>query len=151
KGHGKSAQRHYSCMGLDDIKALPVSQLAEPNCLLFMWATFPMLPQALDVMDAWNFEYKTGGAWHKKTKHGRTAFGTGYRVRSACELWLIGTIGNPGTSKSHRNIFEGEVREHSRKPEESFEWMETYMLGARRAELFSRTTRTGWDAWGAEV
>ncbi len=150
KGHGKSAQRHYDCMSLDDIKELPVGELAAKDCCLFLWATWPMLPQAMGVMKAWGFAYKTGGVWHKKTKHGKTAFGTGYRVRSASEPWLLGFVGNPATSRSERNVIEGEAREHSRKPEDAYAWMERYMPDARRLELFSRQTRPGWNAFGNE-
>ncbi len=151
KGQGKSAQNHYACMSLDDIKALPVSQLAQKDCCLFLWATWPMLPQGMEVMKAWGFQFKTGGVWHKKTKHGKTAFGTGYRVRSASEPWLLGFTGNPKTSRAERNVIEGEVRGHSRKPEESFTWLERYIPDARRLELFSRQTRPGWDCFGDEA
>ena len=151
KGQKKSAQRHYHCMSLNDIKALPVGQLAAPDCCLFLWATWPMLPQAFEVMAAWGFSYRSGGVWHKKTKHGKTAFGTGYRVRSASEPWLLGFVGNPKTSRSERNVIEGAVRAHSQKPEEAFAWAERYIPDARRIELFSRQTRPGWLAWGDEA
>jgi N6-adenosine-specific RNA methylase IME4 len=151
KGWGKSAQRHYSCMTLDDIKALPVVHLAAPDCCLFLWATWPMLPQALEVMAAWGFAYRSGGVWHKRTSGGKTAFGTGYRTRSACEPFLLGFIGNPKNSRSERNLIEGEVREHSRKPESAYEWAERYLPGASRCELFARQRRIGWSCWGMET
>jgi N6-adenosine-specific RNA methylase IME4 len=151
KGQQKSPQAHYSCMSLDGIKALPVSHLAAPDCLLFMWATFPMLPEALEVMKAWCFTYKTGGAWQKMTSGGKRAFGVGYRLRSSVEPFLIGTIGNPKTSRAHRNSIAGPVREHSRKPEEAYRWLETYMPRARRAELFARERRAGWSSWGDQL
>ena len=148
RGQKKSAQAQYDCMSLEDIKALPVDQLAGKDCLLFLWATWPMLPQAFEVMEAWKFKYVSGGHWAKKTTKGKLAFGTGYRLRSASEPWLIGTIGNPTTSKSARNAIEGAVREHSRKPEEAYKWCESYMPNARRVELFSRMPRPGWESWG---
>ena len=151
KGHGKSAQRHYACMSLDDIKALPVADLAAPDCCLFLWATWPMLNEALEVMDSWGFAYKTGGAWHKKTKNGKTAFGTGYRVRCASEPFLLGYIGNPKNSRAERNVIEGLVREHSRKPEAAYAWAERYLPEARHVDLFGRTRRSGWDVWGDEA
>lgn len=152
KGHlKKSAQAHYRCMSLDDIKALPVHQLAAPDAVLFLWATAPMLPQALDVMAAWGFRYVSMGTWHKRTRRGKTSFGTGYRVRSACEPWLLGTVGNPKNSRRHRNLIEGLVREHSRKPEEAYAWCESYLPEVRRADLFSRQTRPRWDCWGDET
>jgi N6-adenosine-specific RNA methylase IME4 len=151
KGELKNAKHHYACMSIDDIKALPVGHLAGPDCCLFMWATWPMLPQAMETMAAWGFSYRTGGAWHKKTKHGKTAFGTGYRVRCASEPFLLGFIGNPVNSRSERNVIEGLAREHSRKPDEAYAWAERYMSDARRLELFSREQRIGWDTWGNEV
>lgn len=150
KGDKKSAQAQYGTMSLDAIKDLPVDQLAGDDAALFLWATWPMLPQAFEVMAAWRFRYVSGGVWHKKTKHGRTAFGTGYRLRSASEPWLLGVIGNPQTSRSHRNVIEGLAREHSRKPDEAYAWCESYMPHARRVDLFARETRPGWTSWGNE-
>lgn len=150
KGNAKSAQAQYATMSLDDLKALPVGHLARGDAVLFMWATWPMLPQAMEVMAAWGFPYTSGGVWHKKTAHGHTAFGTGYRLRSASEPWLLGIVGNPKTSRSHRNVIEGLAREHSRKPEEAYAWCESYMPNARRADLFSREQRDGWSSWGLE-
>lgn len=151
KGEKKSAQAQYQTMSLADIKALPVDHLARGDAVLFLWATWPMLPQAMEVMDAWRFRYVSGGVWHKRTKHGLTAFGTGYRLRSASEPWLLGTVGNPKTSRRHRNVIEGLARQHSRKPDEAYAWLESYMPHARRADLFSRQSRPGWDAWGDEA
>jgi N6-adenosine-specific RNA methylase IME4 len=150
KGEAKNAKAHYDCMPLDALKALPVGHLAAGDCCLFLWATWPMLPEAMDLMRAWGFDYRTGGAWHKKTSGGKTAFGTGYRVRCACEPFLLGFIGNPSNSRSQRNLIEGVTREHSRKPDEAYRWAEAYMPDAWRVELFSRQARPGWDAWGNE-
>ncbi len=151
KGEKKSAQAQYKTMSLADIKAMPVGHLAAGDAVLFMWATWPMLPAAMEVMDAWQFKYVSGGVWHKRTKNGLTAFGTGYRVRSASEPWLLGTVGNPKTSRSHRNVIEGLAREHSRKPNEAYAWAETYVPHARRVDIFSRQSRPGWDSWGDET
>lgn len=150
KGEGKSAQAQYATMDIASIKALPVSHLAGGDCLLFMWATFPMLPEALEVMAAWGFRYVTGGAWHKRTAHSKTAFGTGYRLRSSCEPFLIGTIGNPPTTRACRNLIEAEAREHSRKPEAAFLMCERLLPAGRYLELFSRQSRAGWHTWGNE-
>ena len=151
KGEKKSAQAHYRCMSLDDIKALPVGHLARSDAVLVLWATAPMLPDGLDTMRAWGFRYVSMGFWHKKTINGCTAFGTGYRLRSAGEPFLLGVIGNPKTSRSHRNLIEGLARSHSQKPDSAYEWGETYMPGARRADLFSRQSRPGWEAFGDQV
>ena len=151
KGKGKSADQHYSCMTLADVQVLPVAALAAPDCCLFLWATWPLLVEALGVISAWGFEYKSGGAWHKTTRNGVTAFGTGYRVRCASEPFLLAFRGNPKNSRSERNLIVGEIREHSRKPESAYAWCERYLPDARRAELFSRQPREGWETWGNEV
>lgn len=151
KGATKGGAAHYQTMPLEEIRALPVSHLARGDCCLFLWGCWPMLPACLETMRIWGFDYRTGGVWHKRTARGKTAFGTGYRARCASEPWLLGFHGNPANSRSERNVFEGAVREHSRKPDEAYQWAERYMPGAWRVELFSRTDRPGWDAWGDEI
>lgn len=151
KGYGKSAQQHYDCMGPDQLAALDLASVAEKDCVLWLWATWPMLNEAQAMLVTWGFRYSTGGAWHKKTKHGKTQFGTGHRLRSACEPFLIATRGNPKTTKGVRNLIEGLVREHSRKPEEAYRACEELMPGARRLDLFGRETRPGWTTWGDQA
>lgn len=122
-----------------------------PDCAFLIWATFPMLEDAFTVMKRFGFKYKTGGAWHKQTKHGKNAFGTGYIYRGAGELWLVGTRGNPQLkNKSTRNSFNAKLREHSRKPERFYR--DTLNLfGGPYLEMFARQTRPGVDAWGLEI
>lgn len=152
KGDAKSPQAHYRTMSIDEIAALPVAELGRDDCLLWLWATAPMLPQQIAVMARWGFIYVSMGCWHKRTRRHKTAFGAGYVLRSACEPFLIGKRGDPRIeSRSVRNLIEGEVREHSRKPEAAYRAAEALMPAARRLELFSRATRPGWDAWGDEV
>ena len=147
----KSAQGQYHCMSIDDIRNLPVMDLAAPDCLVVLWATNPLLDQCIDTLKAWGFTFKTAGHWSKKTKHGKQAFGTGYILRCAGEPFIIGTRGNPKTTRGVRSVIEGMVREHSRKPEEAYREFEKLMPGARRADLFSRQVRPGWTAWGNEI
>lgn len=151
KGEGKSPQAQYDTMSMAEIRKLPVGLLATPDAVLWLWCTWPLLPEAIGVVGAWGFRYVTGGVWHKKTAGGKTAFGTGYRLRSACEPFLIGTVGNPATTKDCRNLVEGLAREHSRKPDEAFALAEKWMPAARRIEVFSRESRPGWDGWGNEA
>lgn len=151
KGERKNAKAHYRCLPLEEIKAFPVAELAAPDTLLWMWATNPMLDQQIDTLKAWGFDFKTAGTWVKTTVHGKIAFGTGYIFRSSTEPVLIGTRGNPKTSRSVRSVFFGQTREHSRKPDEAFAAAERMMPAARRVELFSRTDRAGWETWGDEV
>jgi N6-adenosine-specific RNA methylase IME4 len=148
KGEAKSAQAQYSCMSLADIKALPVGHLAAPNCLLWLWATNPMLDQAFEVISAWGFKFKTAGHWSKKTVNGKQAFGGGYILRCAGEPFLIASNGEPQTANNVRGLIEGVIREHSRKPEEAYAAAELLIPNARRADLFSRQKRAGWNNWG---
>jgi len=170
-GEDKNPSAHYACQDTDWIASLPVSVLASQNCLLWLWATNPMLQDALDVMAAWGFTFKTAGTWVKRTKHGRDAFGTGYIFRSSNEPILIGTRGAPRTTRSQRSsiisyddgfheeedwpagsiTIEGRVGAHSEKPVEAYAAAEKLMPDAFRLELFSRTNRAGWHVWGDEA
>src|SRR3974390_3014908 len=153
KGYGKSASQHYSLMSLDAIKALPVAELAAPDSFLWLWATQAQLNQALSVMESWRFQFKTAGAWAKRSPTGaHWHFGTGYILRSAAEFFLIGTRGRPKIeSHRERNLIVTPVREHSRKPDQAYEMLERMFPSQRRCELFARSTRPGWDSWGYEV
>ncbi|ABN75773.1 MT-A70 family methyltransferase [Cereibacter sphaeroides] len=151
RGEAKSPHAHYRCSPLEWIKALPVHVLAAPDSLCWLWATNPMLPQALEALAAWGFQFKTGGHWVKRTRHGKLAFGTGYILRCAGEPFLIGTRGRVRTARNVRSVIEGPLREHSRKPDEAFLEAERLMPGARRIEVFSRQSRPGWTVWGDEV
>ncbi len=156
QGEAKNTKAQYACMSTDDIAALPVGHLASDHCWLWLWATHPMLGDALRVMNAWGFKYVTSGVWVKRgrdteTKKGKLAFGTGYVLRSCSEPFLIGKIGDPPTfSKRIRTVIEAPRRQHSRKPDEAYEICETLFGPANRADIFSRESRLGWDNWGFE-
>lgn len=154
-GYGRAPDAHYDCMAVEEIAALPVAALAADNCLLWMWAVMPMLQQAMDVIAAWGFQFKTGGYWVKTAKTFRRdqklAFGTGYILRNAGEPFLIATRGAPSTTKAVRSVIMAPRREHSRKPDQAFAEAERLMPDARRIELFSRQPRAGWSNWGAEA
>lgn len=147
KGKGRSAEQHYGCMSLDDIKALPVADVAAPDCCLFLWATNPMLPQALEVMAAWGFAYKTVAfCW---TKPG--FMGLGYWTRANAELCLLGTRGKPKRQDAGvRMLIEAKRREHSRKPDEARDRIARLVPGPY-CELFAREQSPGWSAWGLEI
>ena len=151
-GEEKNPSAHYDCMSLADIAKLPVSHLAAGDCALFMWATAPMLPEAVELMKAWGFSFKSAGAWAKQSSTGaKWAFGTGYVFRSAAEFYLVGTIGSPTVnSRSIRNLIAAPVREHSRKPDELYADVEALYDGPY-AELFARTMRPGWEVWGNQT
>lgn len=151
RGIAKSSQTKYRVMTLAEIVALPVRHLAAEDCWLWLWTTSPMLPQGLQIMDAWGFRYVTQGEWSKR---GATslAMGTGHVLRCAGEPFLIGKIGAPPVcSHSVRNVIEERRREHSRKPDAAYTAAEKLFGPARRADLFSRESRPGWDGWGDEA
>ena len=105
KGYEKSPEAHYQTMAIEDIAALPVDQLAGPDCYLFMWSTWPHLPDALWVMQQWGFDYISGGSWTKRTRNWNINMGTGYVLRSATEPFLVGKLGRPRPgSRSVRNL-----------------------------------------------
>lgn len=150
-GLGRSAEAHYRTMPLDEIKALPVASLAAKDCCLFLWSVCSMLPEALAVGAAWNFQFKTVAFdWAKLTKHGKWHMGMGYWSRQNTELCLLFTCGKPKRlSRSVRQLVVSPVREHSRKPDEVYERIEQLVAGPY-IELFARQARVGWDNWGLE-
>ena len=151
-GGDKCASSHYACMSLADICALPVAEQAKDSCLLFMWATQAMLPQAFDVIKAWEFEYVSFLVWSKRTPTGLPAFGTAYWLRSSAEPLIFAKRGKPKVQiRNQRNYFEAPVREHSRKPDCVYDIVERMTGGTDYLELFSRQTRQGWDCWGNET
>lgn len=152
KGKGRSAEKHYACMTIDDIKALPVRDLAAKDAVLFLWVTDPMLLIGIDVMQAWGFTYKTVGFTWAKTNRTKSGYftGMGYWSRANSEMCLLGTIGRPRRiSKSVPRLIVSPRREHSRKPDEAFDRMRS-LVGGPAVELFSRERRPGFDNWGNE-
>lgn len=150
-GAEKSPQAHYKCMPTTEIAALPVDELVRPNCWLLLWATAPMLPDQLFVMRSWGFEYKTHIVWRKTTKNDKQATGPGFIARTQHEIVLIGSIGDPGVRKPFDSIFDGERRQHSRKPDGFMEQVRANLYGTRRANLFTRETVEGFDGWGDQA
>lgn len=153
KGEEKSAQAHYRTMSLAEIGDLPVSDLAKDDCLLWLWATAPLLPEQIEIGKRWGFRYVTSGVWVKRTKHDKLAFGTGYVLRNAHEPFLIFKRGDPKTARDVRSVVQARMREHSRKPNAAFRAAERLVPGrdVRRLELFSRQERSGWDVWGDQA
>lgn len=147
EGDEKSASAHYQTMTVEEGMSLPVGELARGDCLLMMWATGPMVPQAIDLMTTWGFKYKSEMVWHKVTKNGKTRVGTGYRVRTMHEPVLLGTIGNP-KHKPFPSYFRGVARQHSRKPIEFYDLVKKHMPNAYKADVFSRGGIDGFDCWG---
>lgn len=151
KGEGRSPK--YPTMTLDEIKALPVQQLAARNCALFLWTTGPMLPDALGVITAWGFTYRTlGFTWVKLNPSGiGLAHGKGFWTRANAELCLIGGKDSPKRrAKNVDQVVISPRREHSRKPDEVSERIEC-LVGGPYLEMFARRRRPGWCVFGNEI
>lgn len=148
------AMAHYPVMDYREIANLPVKDLADEPCVLFLWATFPCLREALYVMDSWGFEYKTiGFNWVKTNRvNGKPFFGIGYYTKSNAELCLLGVRGRPKiVSNSVSSIHISPRREHSQKPDEIRDKIVQLLGDLPRIELFAREKVEGWDCWGNEV
>lgn len=154
KGLGRSAESHYPTMNLEDIKALPVGELADKDCALFMWITFPCMQEAFQVLDAWGFTYKTVAfVWIKQNRVSDSLFwGMGYWTRANAELCILATKGHPKrASPGVHQVIVSHIEEHSKKPEEARSRIVQLMGDVPRIELFARQSPEGWDVWGNEV
>ena len=157
KGEGRNAISHYNCMSFEEICDLPVYDLADKNCILFLWVTDPILPSAFEVIKSWGFSYKTVGFyWAKTNKHvdvnslsEKDFFcGLGYWTRANVEQCLLATKGKPKRlARDVRRLLIDRRREHSRKPVEVYNRIERLAEGPY-LELFARETHEGWDTWG---
>lgn len=145
---------HYSLMSMEEIKSLPIYDLADKNCVLFLWTTFPYLDQQIKLFEHWGFKYKTlGFSWIKTNKlNGQPFFGVGYYAKSNCEVCLMGIKGKmKPISNNVSSVIISPRREHSRKPDEIREKIIKLMGDLPRIELFARQKIKGWDVWGNEV
>lgn len=157
---GKMAPEHkrlsrYSTMTLPEICALPVVEAAASVSHLYLWVPNALLPEGLEVMRAWGFAYKSNVVWHKIRKDGGSdGRGVGFYFRNVTELLLFGVRGkNARTLDAGRtqvNMMQTRKREHSRKPDEQYDLIESCSPG-HRLELFGRGVRKGWDTWGNQA
>lgn len=157
---GKMAPEHkrlarYSTLTTDDICALPVSEVTEPTAHLYLWTPNALLPDALRVMEAWGFQYKTNLVWHKVRKDGGSdGRGVGFYFRNVTEIVLFGVKGkNARTLSPGRrqvNLIASRKREHSRKPDEQYDLIESCSPGPY-LELFARGVRPNWTYWGNQA
>ena len=154
KGQGRSAEHHYSTMNIDDIKNLPIQDIADDNCILFMWVTFPLLKDSFNVIESWGFTYKTVGfTWVKKNKKTDSWFwGMGHWTRANAELCLIATKGIiKRQSASVHQVIDTPIERHSKKPDIVRDKIVELVGDLTRIELFARETAVGWDSWGNEI
>ena len=150
----KSEEEYYEVTDLIDLVNLPVKDIADTNCILFMWATYPALPIALKLLKQWGFHYRTVAfTWVKKNKKSDSWFwGMGGFTRSNAEICLLSTKGLPKRkSKSVHSVLDDRIAEHSKKPNTARERIVELMGDIPRIELFAREKTPGWDVWGNEV
>lgn len=153
-GGSRSADRHYPTMNIEDIKDLPVQDISEKDSILAMWVTNPILPQALEVVKAWGFEYSTVlFTWIKRNKVSNTFFwGCGSYTRANPEMVIIGRRGKGLPVKSHRvhSIIEAPLDQkfHSKKPDIVRSKLLQLFGDVTRIELNARQKIFGWDVWG---
>lgn len=149
-----ACEHHYETMNIKDICKLPVSEISDKDSVLFLWVTYPMLREALALIEAWGFNYKTiGFQWIKQNKSGNGFFfGLGRWTRGNTECCLIATKGKPKrVNNSISQLIISPLRDHSKKPDETRDKIVTLMGDLPRIELFARDSADGWDCWGAEA
>lgn len=148
-GKTRNVERHYRTMKPEDIYSLPVQDIAEDDCLLFLWATFPNLDVALETIQRWGFQYKTAAfVWVKRNRKSPSWFwGLGNWTRANAEICLLATKGKPKrASASVHSIIDAPIS-RPKPVTGSF----SLRGGESMIELFARKTAPGWDSWGDEV
>lgn len=144
----------YPVLHDDELMSLPVGDIADDNCVLFLWATFPKLEEALKLITSWGFTYKTNAfTWVKLNKKRDTPFmGMGNWTRSNAEICLLGVKGKPKrVNAGVRSTVLSRLEEHSKKPDSIRDAIVTLMGDIRRIELFARHRTNGWDAVGRDI
>jgi N6-adenosine-specific RNA methylase IME4 len=147
-GPSSSVEDQYETMDFDELAALGPDLPAADDSILFLWSTNPKMDQAIALVDAWGFRYRTAMVWIKDS------IGLGYFVRARHEVLLIakrGSLPLPADNVRPDSVLEAPRREHSQKPEEFYDVIETMYPGLAYVELFARTARPGWVAWGNQV
>ena len=156
---GKVAPEHrrldrYDTLALREICAIPVKEVVADNAHLYLWCPNALLPEGLQVMEQWGFRYVSNIVWAKRRKDGGPdGRGVGFYFRNVTELVLFGVRGSMRTLPPARrqvNLIETRKREHSRKPDETYDIIEACSPGPY-LELFARYPRKGWEAWGDEA
>ena len=160
---GRLENQHYQAMRITDIYEIPINEISDVNCILFLWVTYPMLKEGLYCVRAWGFDYKTVAfTWVKLNKKSLTPFfGMGQWTRNNAEICLLGIKGNiKRQDASVSQIIMTTISEHSKKPLEIRNRIVQLMGDLPRIELFARPPKDrlfedesykGWDLWGNEV
>lgn len=150
------ATSHYPTMTIKELKAKApeVKNISDDDCIIFMWVTFPILKEGLELIEEWGFKYKTlGFSWIKLNKKNKKPFfGIGHYTKSNCEVCLIGIKGRPQIESDEvSSVLLSVKRQHSRKPDEVYERIEKLMGNVPMIELFARQKRRGWGTYGNET
>ena len=149
-----AAERHYSTMSIEQLCALDVEKITDENCALFLWSTFPFLPEALRLIKAWGFTYKTTAfVWLKQNRKNKDwFFGLGFWTRGNAEICLLATKGKPQRKSAKvSQLIIAPIDKHSKKPDIVREKIVELMGDLPRIELFARQTTPGWEVFGNEV
>ena len=147
-GLQRAPDNHYSTSELNEIKSRDVASIAADDCVLFLWATAPMMLQALEAMQAWGFTYVSQMVWVKDR------WGMGFWSRNKHEILLVGTRGSvpaPAPGIQWSSVIEAPRGAHSEKPDIIYDIIERYFPNLPKIELNARRGRTGWDSWGLEA
>jgi len=144
------AIQQYKTLSLQEICNLPINKISHDAVVLFLWSTVPLLPEGLQVLNAWGFNYKTAFFWRKIM-----SLGMGYWFRNQVEVLLVGVKGDVKAFRIQKaNFLQTKVGKHSEKPKEIYGLLEQIARKYRlepKIELFAREHREGWDVWGLEV
>ncbi|MCP4651100.1 MAG: hypothetical protein GY853_13615 [PVC group bacterium] len=146
--HSRAIEKQYPTMQLEDIKNYPIHKITANNCILFLWTTSPKLAESIEVINQWNFNYRTCMVWVKDK------IGMGYYVRQKHELLLIAKIGEPPMPEPEDRIASVVIAprlEHSKKPQVFYEIIEKMYPDLPKAEVFAREEREGWTSYGNEI
>ena len=149
-----NCESHYNTMNIKDICKLPIRDITDKDCVLFLWVTYPMLKEGLELIEAWGFQYKTiGFQWIKQNKSGNGFFfGLGRWTRGNTECCLIAVKGKPKrVNNAVSQLVISPLEKHSKKPDIVREKIVELIGDLPRIELFARQTCDGWDCWGNEV
>lgn len=149
-----AAENHYPTMSIEQLCALDVEKITDENCTLFLWSTFPFLPEALRLIKAWGFTYKTTAfVWLKQNRKNKNwFFGLGFWTRGNAEICLLATKGKPKRKSAKvSQLIISPIDKHSKKPDIVREKIVELMGDLPRIELFARQTTPGWEVFGNEV
>jgi len=151
----RELERHYDTMSTKEMCEIPVKNITAENSVLFMWTTDAHLEEAMKVINAWGFKYKTiGFVWNKKTNKGNQVCFMGKWTMKGSEICLLATKGKAHSMIEKHNVkqlVEAERQKHSKKPDEVRNRIVELLGNRRRLEMFCRESKQGWDVWGNEV